>query len=54
MDSGNLTNIELRILTPLFSLKISQTSPKSELQTELKLSAQLFLLRDREHPHAIA
>jgi len=33
MDSGNLTNIELRTLTPLFFLKNSRKSPLPELQS---------------------
>jgi len=66
MDLGNLTNIKLRTLTPLFYLKISQTLSLSELQigkngkwdevpfSELKLSTQRFLLRERDMSIAFA
>jgi len=65
MDSGNLTNIELRTLTPLFFLKISRKSSLSELQigknrkwdevpfSELQLSVQWFILCNRGQTHAI-
>jgi len=33
MDSGNLSNIELRTLTPLFSLRNSQKLPLPELKS---------------------